>query len=29
MRLCDLIEPGTGARRQLDWLEEHGDMARA
>ncbi len=24
--LTDLIERGTGARRQLDWLSEHGDV---
>jgi carboxylate-amine ligase len=24
--LCDLIENGTGARRQLDWFDEHGDI---
>lgn len=24
--LGELIERGTGARRQLDWLEEHGDV---
>ncbi len=26
MDLCDLIENGTGARRQLDWFDEHGDV---
>jgi glutamate---cysteine ligase / carboxylate-amine ligase len=25
--LCDLIDGGTGARRQLDWLDAHGDVA--
>jgi carboxylate-amine ligase len=25
--LADLIENGTGARRQLDWLSDHGDIA--
>jgi carboxylate-amine ligase len=24
--LADLIDRGTGARRQLDWLEGHGDI---
>jgi glutamate---cysteine ligase / carboxylate-amine ligase len=24
--LADLVESGTGARRQLDWLETHGDI---
>ena len=27
--LTDLIEQGTGARRQLDWFAEHGDVTRA
>jgi glutamate---cysteine ligase / carboxylate-amine ligase len=26
--LADLVEHGTGARRQLDWLAEHGDVSR-
>jgi carboxylate-amine ligase len=26
--VSDLIEHGTGARRQLDWLERHGDPQR-
>src|SRR3954451_22676617 len=26
MWLTDLVESGTGARRQLDWLSEHGDI---
>jgi glutamate---cysteine ligase / carboxylate-amine ligase len=26
MALTDLVESGTGARRQLDWLSEHGDI---
>jgi carboxylate-amine ligase len=26
--VTDLIEHGTGARRQLDWLERHGDPRR-
>jgi len=25
-RLTDLVEYGTGARRQLDWLQDHGDI---
>jgi carboxylate-amine ligase len=25
--LADLVEIGTGARRQLDWLSEHGDVS--
>jgi gamma-glutamyl:cysteine ligase YbdK (ATP-grasp superfamily) len=24
--LTDLVENGTGARRQLNWLTEHGDI---
>jgi carboxylate-amine ligase len=24
--LADLVENGTGARRQLDWLSDHGDI---
>lgn len=24
--LTELVERGTGARRQLDWLQRHGDM---
>ena len=24
--LSELIDRGTGARRQLDWLAEHGDI---
>src|SRR5262249_25703774 len=24
--LADLVEQGTGARRQLSWLEDHGDI---
>ena len=24
--LGDLVENGTGARRQLDWLSDHGDI---
>jgi glutamate---cysteine ligase / carboxylate-amine ligase len=24
--LCDLVENGTGARRQLDWLSDHGEI---
>jgi carboxylate-amine ligase len=24
--LCDLVENGTGARRQLNWLSDHGDI---
>ena len=24
--LVDLVESGTGARRQLDWLRHHGDI---
>jgi gamma-glutamyl:cysteine ligase YbdK (ATP-grasp superfamily) len=24
--LADLVESGTGARRQLDWLSERGDI---
>ena len=24
--LADLVESGTGARRQLNWLEDHGDI---
>ena len=26
LHLCDLIDNGTGARRQLDWFDEHGDV---
>jgi carboxylate-amine ligase len=25
-RLTDLVENGTGARRQLDWLSDHGEI---
>ena len=24
--LAELVEQGTGARRQLDWFAEHGDI---
>jgi carboxylate-amine ligase len=24
--LTELVESGTGARRQLDWLQEHGEV---
>ena len=24
--LAELVENGTGARRQLDWLSDHGDI---
>jgi carboxylate-amine ligase len=26
-RLTDLVEEGTGARRQLNWLQDHGEVA--
>jgi gamma-glutamyl:cysteine ligase YbdK (ATP-grasp superfamily) len=26
MALADLVESGNGARRQLNWLDDHGDI---